>query len=345
MSADRPPRRGRRPLVARQRGSGADVVHLVPPFARGLRLDSYLSRLVGEHSRAEWQRLIESGLVVRNGRPAKAADRVEPGDRVAVRPIAQHVLLEPDPSIALDVLYEDAAMIVLNKPAGLVVHPAPGHEEGTLVNALLARFPELCDPSGAQRPGIVHRLDKDTSGLLVVGRTPEAVGALQRQMQAGTVLKRYWLLVLGNLAEGEGLVEAPIGRDPRDRQRMAVRADGRPARTRFRVVERFAACTLVDAELCTGRTHQLRVHLAYIGHPVAGDRVYGSGKRPAGLERQFVHAYHLELRSPATGRELVFDCALPPDLAEPLARLRAAGATAHTAGTGRAAGADAMDRP
>jgi 23S rRNA pseudouridine1911/1915/1917 synthase len=315
--------RARRPLVARAAGRGAPTEHVVPPYGAGLRLDSYLSRLVGERSRAEWQRLLEAGLVLRNGRPAKAADRVEADDRVAVLPLAQDVLIEADPSIPLDVLYEDEALIVLNKPAGLVVHPAPGHESGTLVNALLARFPELQDPSGAQRPGIIHRLDKDTSGLLVVGRTLAAVADVQRQMQAGTVVKRYWLLVLGNLAAGEGLIDAPIGRDPRNRQRMAVRPDGRPSQTRFRVVERFPSYTLVEAELGSGRTHQLRVHFAYIGHPVAADRVYGSGRRPPGLERQFVHAYHLELRSPASGRQLVFDCPLPPDLALPLEALRA----------------------
>jgi 23S rRNA pseudouridine1911/1915/1917 synthase len=288
-----------------------------------MRLDAYLSRLIGEHSRAEWQRLIEAGVVLRNGRPARPADRVQAGDKVAVRPVAQHVLAPADPTIPLEVVYEDAAMIVVNKPAGLVVHPAPGHEEGTLVNAVLARYPELRDPTGEQRPGIVHRLDKDTSGLIMVGRTLEAVAALQRQMQADETVKRYWLLVLGDLADGEGLIDAPIGRDPRNRQRMAVRQGGRPAQTRFNVPERLGTFTLVNALLLTGRTHQLRVHFAYIGHPVAADRLYGSGRRPAGLTRQFVHAYHLEARSPASGERVVLEAPLPPDLAGPLERLRA----------------------
>ena len=314
---------GHRQVLTRIPGPGADVVHVVPPFAVGMRLDAYLSRLIGEHSRAEWQRLIESGVVSLNGRPARPADRVQAGDRVGVRPIAQHVLAPADPSIALDVVYEDAAMLVVNKPAGLVVHPAPGHEEGTLVNALLAHHPELRDPTGALRPGIVHRLDKDTSGLIMVGRTLDAVGALQRQMQADETVKRYLLLVLGDLKEGEGLIDAPIGRDPRNRQRMAVRAGGRAAQTRFTVRERFGGFTLVDALLCTGRTHQLRVHMAYIGHPVAADRTYGSGRRPPGLNRQFVHAYHLEATSPASGERIVLDAPLPPDLAGPLERLRA----------------------
>jgi 23S rRNA pseudouridine1911/1915/1917 synthase len=334
---------GHRQLLTRAPGPGADVVHVVPPFAVGLRLDAYLSRLIGEHSRAEWQRLIEAGIVSLNGRPARAADRMQAGDRVGVRPIAQHVLAPADPTTPLDVVYEDAAMIVVNKPAGLVVHPAPGHEEGTLVNALLARYPELRDPTGALRPGIVHRLDKDTSGLIMIGRTLEAVGELQRQMQADETVKRYLLLVLGDLAKGEALIDAPIGRDPRNRQRMAVRAGGRPAQTRFRVVERFGRFTLVDALLCTGRTHQLRVHMAYIGHPVAADKTYGSGRRPAGLTRQFVHAYHLEARSPASGERIVLEAPLPPDLAGPLERLRAeqqgaaAGAPAAPATAGRTA--------
>jgi len=296
---------GHRQVLTRRPGPGADTIYVAPPFAVGLRLDAYLSRLIGEHSRAEWQRLIEAGVVLRNGHPARPADRVLAGDRVTVRPIAQHVLATADPSIPLDVVYQDAAMLVVNKPAGLVVHPAPGHEEGTLVNALLAHYPELRDPTGELRPGIVHRLDKDTSGLIMIGRTLEAVAALQRQMQADETVKRYLLLVLGDLAEGEGLIDAPIGRDPRNRQRMAVRAGGRPAQTRFLVVERFRTFTLVDALLCTGRTHQLRVHFSYIGHPVASDRTYGSGRRPPGLTRQFVHAYHLEARSPATGEPIV----------------------------------------
>jgi 23S rRNA pseudouridine1911/1915/1917 synthase len=331
---------GHRQVLTRAPGPGSDVVHLVPPFAVGMRLDAYLSRLIGEHSRAEWQRLIDAGVVLRNARAARAADRVQAGDRVAVRPIAQHVLAAADPSITLDIVYEDAAMIVVDKRAGLVVHPAPGHEDGTLVNALLARYPELRDPTGTLRPGIVHRLDKDTSGLIMVGRTLEAVAALQRQMQADETVKRYWLLVLGDIAEAEGLIDAPIGRDPRNRQRMAVRAGGRPAQTRFRVVERFGAYTLVDALLCTGRTHQLRVHLAYVGHPVAADKTYGSGRRPPGLTRQFVHAYHLEARSPATGEPIVLEAPLPPDLAEPLERLRAdqrrsaSGTVAETAAPG-----------
>jgi len=301
---------------------GGDVTHRVPPFGHGLRLDAYLARHVGEHSRAEWQRLIQAGAVLLRGRVAAPADKVQTDDAVTVRQTARHVLLAPDASIPLDVVYEDPLLIVVDKPAGLVVHPAPGHEEGTLVHALLARFPELHDPAGDERPGIVHRLDKDTSGLIMIGRTVEAVAALQAQMQAGTVVKRYWLLVLGDLAAGEGLIDAPIGRDPRWRQKMAVRAEGRPSVTRFTVREHLPGYTLVEAELGTGRTHQLRVHFAYIGHPVAADKLYGSGRHPPGLRRQFVHAHYLRVQSPATRQQLEREAPLPPDLAEPLVRLR-----------------------
>jgi 23S rRNA pseudouridine1911/1915/1917 synthase len=224
--------------------------------------------------------------------------------------------------VAFDVVYADSAMVVVDKPAGLVVHPAPGHQTGTLVHGLLARFPELRDPTGEMRPGIVHRLDKDTSGLLVVGRTVEAVAALQREMQAGLVRKRYRLLVLGTIQEREGIIDVPIGRDRLNRQKMAARADGRPSRTEFQVLERLGTYTYLDAGLPSGRTHQLRVHFAYIGHPVAGDRTYGNGRGPAGLTRQFVHSYELTLRSPADGQERTFRSQLPADLACALAALR-----------------------
>jgi 23S rRNA pseudouridine1911/1915/1917 synthase len=301
---------------------GQPAVHEVAPYGVGMRLDAYLSQYLGEHSRSEWQRLVEVGSVTLNGGVAKPATRLARGDRLLIRPVASHALLEPDPSIELRVLYEDPAIVVLDKPAGLVVHPAPGHETGTLVHALLARFPELQDPTGQMRPGIVHRLDKDTSGVMVVGKTPEAVAALQRQMQQGHMRKRYWLLVLGTIQEDEGIIDAPIGRDRLHRQRMAARADGRAARTEFRVLERLPGYTYVDAGLPSGRTHQLRVHFAYIGHPVAGDRVYGRGRAPAGLERQFVHSRELTLTSPATRREGTYVAELPLDLEATLVGLQ-----------------------
>jgi 23S rRNA pseudouridine1911/1915/1917 synthase len=288
-----------------------------------MRLDAYLSRYLPEHSRSEWQRLVESGSVTLNASMARPAARLAADDRIEIHPVASHALLEPDPTIQLDVLYEDATIVVIDKPAGLVVHPAPGHETGTLVHALLARFPELQDPTGQKRPGIVHRLDKDTSGVMVVGKTPEAVAALQRDMQLGRTRKLYRLLVLGRIEEDEAIIDAPIDRDRAQRQRMAVRADGRPARTEFRVLERLPGYTYVEAGLPSGRTHQLRVHFAYIGHPVAGDATYGRGRPPSGLARQFVHSRALTLTSPATGREATFVAELPPDLQRVLDRLRA----------------------
>lgn len=310
-------------VTPRVAGPGPITTHEVAPWGVGMRLDAYLTRFVGQHSRSEWQRLIEAGLVTVNGARVKPSERLAPHDRLQIHPAATFSLLEPDPSIPLEILYEDPAMIVINKPAGLVVHPAPGHERGTLVHALLARFPELRDPTGQLRPGIVHRLDRDTSGVMVVGKTIEAVAALQKEMQSGRARKVYHLLVRGTIQEDAGTIDAPIGRDPVHRQRMAVRADGRPARTEFRVLERLPGYTYVEAVPVTGRTHQLRVHFAYIGHPVAGDRVYGHGRPPPGLHRQFVHARELTITSPATHETRTFVAELPADLQMTLEQLRA----------------------
>ena len=295
---------------------------VVPVFDAGARLDAFLSRRVGDRSRSEWQRLIGLGAVRVNRAPAKPSLRLQTGDRVELLAVPARLEAQPDASIPLTIVYQDPAVIVVDKPAGLVVHPAPGNEGGTLVNALLARFPELQDPSGELRPGIVHRLDKDTSGLMVVGRTARAVAALQAQMKQQTVVKRYLTLVSGTLAEDRGEVDAPIARSLTHRQKMAVRADGRPARTEFRVVERFREWTLLEARIHTGRTHQIRVHCAYIGHSVAGDTTYGRGRAPEGLRRQFVHATHLAFDSPLDGRRQAFDSPLPEDLRAVLERLR-----------------------
>ncbi len=307
--------------------SGARTL-TVPPFAAGDRLDGFLQRHGGapDRSRSEWQRLIALAAVRLNGHPSKPGQRVISGDRVLIASTPPPTGLPPADTVQFEVVFDDPAMIVVDKPAGVVVHPAPGNERGTLVNGLLARFPELGDQAGDVRPGIVHRLDKDTSGLLVVGRTLAATANLQHQMQARTTEKRYLLLVRGNIGEDEGLIDAPIARDLRNRQRMAVRAGGRGALTRFFVLERFGDWTLVEAVLLTGRTHQLRVHFISIGHPVAGDTTYGSNRRPPGLERQFVHARLLRLRSPHDGCEHVFEAGPPADLADTLERLRRRGA-------------------
>lgn len=293
---------------------GPAAVHKVAPYGARERLDAYLTRYVGEHSRSEWQRLIESSTVTVNGQAARPSDRLQAGDRIEVRPVAAFAFLEPDPSIELDILYEDEAILIINKPAGLVVHPAPGHEQGTLVHGLIARYPELHDPSGEKRPGIIHRLDKDTSGVMVVGKTLAAIASVQRAMQRGEVTKRYLLLVHGNAPDEHAFIEVPVGRDPQHRQRMAAHAEGKFARTEFVVRERFGDYTLVEATLGTGRTHQLRVHFEYIRHPVAGDRAYGSRRELEGLARQFVHAHELILTSPATAEQVHAVAPLPEDL-------------------------------
>jgi 23S rRNA pseudouridine1911/1915/1917 synthase len=324
MAAAEPPRRPLR-AVAHETGGGRIIV--VPPFAAGDRLDGFLQRHGGapDRSRSEWQRQIGLEAIKINGLPAKAGQRVTAGDRVMVALVARQLELPPEEAVPFDVVFEDAAMIVIDKPAGIVVHPAPGNERGTLVNGLLARFPELRDDQGDLRPGIVHRLDKDTSGLMVVGRTLTSVTQLQRQMQSRSTEKRYLLLVRGNINEDEGLIDAPIARDLRNRQRMAVRAEGRAAQTHFWVRERFGDCTLVEALLLTGRTHQLRVHFASISHPVEGDVIYGPTRRAPGLERQFVHARFLRLRSPHDDAEHTFTSELPADLSAAIERLRRRG--------------------
>lgn len=301
----------------------------VPPEAAGDRLDTFLQAHAAdaERSRSEWHRLIARGAVELNGQSAKPGQRVNAGDRIAIAATAHPGQLAPEDDVPFEVVYADSAMIVVNKPAGVVVHPAPGNERGTLVNGLLARFPELRgDDPDELRPGIVHRIDKDTSGLLVVGRTLAATADLQQQMQQRTTEKRYTVLVRGNLDEDEGLIDRPIARDPRQRQRMAVRQLGRESQTHFWVRERFGEFTLLEVLLLTGRTHQIRVHFASIGHPVAGDDTYGPTRHPLPwLARQFLHACFLRLRSPADGAERTFTAPLPADLEHALDRLRRRG--------------------
>lgn len=306
------------------RANGVELFE-VPPYANRMRLDAFLGKYGEGRSRTEWVRMIDDGSVTVDGRRLRPGDRVMSGQRVqaVTRPPVQVERPQPASQIPLTIVYEDPSMIVVNKPPGLVVHPAPGHDDGTLVNALLARFPDLDDPSGEHRPGIVHRLDKDTSGLLVIGRTTAAMAALQHQFKERLAEKHYLLLVQGDIAEAEAAIEAPIARDTRDRKRMAARSSGREARTGFTVLERYGDFTLVDADLQSGRTHQLRVHFQFIGHPVAGDRTYGNGRGPSGLRRQFVHAWSMRIQSPHDGQERQFFAALPGDLRSPLERLRA----------------------
>lgn len=287
----------------------------------GHRVDRVAAAHIPDLSRSRIQQLIEAGLVTLNGQPVRPGRSVRPGDRLDVRiPPPEPTDLVPEP-IPLRVVYEDADVIVIDKPAGLVVHPAPGHPRGTLVNALLARYPEL-SVGGSLRPGIVHRLDRDTSGLMVIGRHDTAHRFLQEQMKQGEVHKAYLVLVDGHLPERTGTIDAPIGRHPRRRKEMAVVPNGRPARTLYRVLEELGPYSLVEATLATGRTHQIRVHFAHIGHPVLGDPTYGRRAGALGLPRQFLHAFRLGFRLPSDGAYREFESPLPEELAVVLNRLR-----------------------
>ncbi len=295
----------------------------VPPGAAEERLDRWLSSQLPGVSRSQLQKWIREGRVLIDGEPAhKGGVRLEGGERITVLcPPPEPAFPQPEP-IPLDVLYEDDHVIVLNKPAGLVVHPAPGHPSGTLVNALLARYPELAGSAG-ERPGIVHRLDKETSGVLIVARNTEALEFLQAQFRRREVHKEYLALVHGRPDSTRGLIGAPIGRDPRHRRRLWVVPDGRPATTEFEVVEAFPGYTLLLVRPVTGRTHQIRVHLAAIGHPVVGDSAYGPRRRKQGLplRRHFLHAWRLGLTLP-DGHQRTFEAPLPHDLRNVLSSLR-----------------------
>jgi 23S rRNA pseudouridine1911/1915/1917 synthase len=281
----------------------------------GERLDVFLARALPQLSRAHAQRLIDEGLVRRNGRAARSSDRLKPADVVEVwLPAPRPIAPAPEP-LPLAVVYEDADVIVVDKPAGLTVHPAPGHATGTLVNALLAHCTDLGGIGGDLRPGIVHRLDKDTSGLLVVAKNDLAQRALTGQIARREVLKAYLALVEGHPLPS-GVIDAPIGRHPARRRQMAVVAEGRPARTHYRVAATIGDVALVAAVLETGRTHQVRVHFAAVRHPVVGDPVYG--RRSDLVPRQFLHAWRLGFRHPRTGIWLVREAPLPSDLREAL---------------------------
>lgn len=288
----------------------------------GERLDRFVADSLPQLSRSAVQRLIKDGEIQVNGQPAKASLRLEAGDRV-------HVTLPPDDSpdirpeaIPLDVLYEDEDLAAVNKPAGMVVHPAYGHTTGTLVNAALARWPEMAAAGGMERAGIVHRLDKDTSGVIVLAKSAAALEALQAQFKARTVHKRYLALVEGVPATPGGLIDAPIGRDQKQRKRMAVRHDGRKAVTRYTLLEDLDSHALLALEPQTGRTHQIRIHLAWLGHPVVGDQVYGFRKQRIKMKRLFLHAAELQVDSPTSGDRLTFEAPLPAGLQNILDKLR-----------------------
>jgi 23S rRNA pseudouridine1911/1915/1917 synthase len=306
----------------------------------GQRLDKYIAKKVPDLSRSLVQRLIRKGLVTVNGQTVKASRKVEVGDTIVLHvPSPEPLEVHPE-AVPLDIVYEDADLLLVNKPAGMVVHPAYGHRTGTLVNAVLAHCPEIADVGDILRSGIVHRLDKETSGLIIVAKNNAVRQHLQRQFKRREVKKVYLALVEGHLEPAQGLIEAPIGRDPRRRKRMAVvkvGEGGREAQTEYRVVEYFILkvggvsrlYTLVEAQPVTGRTHQVRVHFAFVGYPLVGDPVYGFRKQRLAvyglppLGRQFLHAQRLGFHLPHSNEYVEFRAELPTDLREMLERLRA----------------------
>jgi 23S rRNA pseudouridine1911/1915/1917 synthase len=312
----------------------------VPAPGRGERLDRFLAAAQTDLSRSRLQGLIRAGRVSVNGRAARSSHRLRDGDRVQVQ------VPEPEPTtlvaeaIPLAIVHEDPDLVVLEKPAGMIVHPGAGARRGTLVHALLHHYPEIAAVGGSSRPGIVHRLDKDTSGLLVVARSSRAYRVLVEALRAREVRRTYAALVWGDPRQAGGVIETALGRHPKDRKRMAVLPrGGKAARTRWRVVERLGLASLLEVQLDTGRTHQIRVHMAHLGHPVVGDPVYGGrGKKLLSLggaerslasevlmsaPRQALHASALEFVHPVTGSRLVFGSSLPEDFGRALDLLRA----------------------
>lgn len=301
----------------------------VDEAAAGDRLDAHVAERIPGLSRTRVAQLVGDGRIRLNGAEARKSERIEPGDIIDVE------VPDPEPSeveaedIPLDIIFEDGDLVVVNKPPGLVVHPAPGHRTGTLVNALLHHVTDLSGIGGVKRPGIVHRLDKDTSGLLIVAKHDQAHRRLSAALKRREIHRIYLTACWGHLDEDRLSVEAPVGRSNRNRKRMAVVESGRRALTHFERVERWVAADLVRARLETGRTHQIRVHLAYIGHPVVGDRQYGAGgsrgisgpghtwarELERRVPRQFLHAHRLEFDHPGTGEPMAFEAPLPPSLA------------------------------
>jgi 23S rRNA pseudouridine1911/1915/1917 synthase len=286
-----------------------------------------LGTQVPDLSRSRIQSLIRSGHIRLKGQPAKPSQKLSRAVEVSIEipePVASELLPE---AIPLDILYEDADMIVVNKPAGLVVHPAAGHASGTLVNALLAHCPDLTGIGGEKRPGIVHRLDRDTTGVIVVAKHEVALRALMNQFRHRQVAKEYLALVWGQLSPPSGRAETLIGRSSRDRKKMsATPSSGRPAITVYRTLETFKAASLLSVVIETGRTHQIRVHMAFLGHPVVGDAQYGRSRRDAlpipVPGRQMLHAFHLGLKHPQTGKDLTFEAPMPIDMRDTLEALR-----------------------
>ncbi len=300
-----------------------EVVFIVKDVEDGAeRLDRVLVLYLPDFSRSQIQRLIKAGAVTVNGRPSKPSYCVQMGDEILVRiPDETPEAVLPE-DIPLDVIYEDAALLVVNKAAGMVVHPALGHPSGTLVNAVLARCPQVAEVGGPDRAGIVHRLDKDTSGLILIAKDEATRAALQRQFKRRQVVKTYLALVEDQMYPREGAIEAPIGRNKRERKKMAVTRSGRLASTTYRAVEFFDEHTLLEVRPHSGRTHQIRVHLAWMGFPIVGDAVYGHRRQRLLRNRHFLHAAKLRFTHPATNEEMELEAPLPTKLKNLLKRLR-----------------------
>ncbi|MBX2991616.1 MAG: RluA family pseudouridine synthase [Bacteroidetes bacterium] len=316
-----------------------EIEIIVPSGKKKERLDVFLTHHVENATRNKVQRAIEQRMVLVNGKAVRPSHQVAPGEKIHVilpKPLPQKALPE---NIPLDILFEDDELLVVNKPAGMVTHPAHGNYTGTLVNALLFYCNQLSTVNDATRPGIVHRLDKDTSGLMVVAKTDAAHANLAKQFSARTVQREYWALVWGSFKERRGIIEASLGRSKSDRKKIAVVANGKHAVTEYEVVERFDYLSLIRLKLRTGRTHQIRVHLAHINHPVFGDPTYSGRRIVAGsgsfeqktevqqllrlILRQSLHAKTLGFVHPKTQTEIFFDSDLPADFSSILARLRA----------------------
>ena len=290
----------------------------------GLRLDRFLADVLEELSRSQIQRLLEEGAVRRDGRPVRKSDRTAAGTRYEVEvPPPKELGILPE-NIPLDVAYEDGDIIVINKPKGLVVHPAAGHWSGTLVNALLYHCKDLSGIGGTLRPGIVHRIDKDTSGLLIAAKNDFAHQALAAQLKDHSLARTYEAIVCGSVREDRGTVSAPIGRSPADRKKMAVVPDGREAVTHWEVVGRYRGYTHLRLQPETGRTHQIRVHMAWRSHPILGDTVYGHKKPELGQSSQCLHARALTFRHPRTGEPVTVTCPLPDYFQDVLQKLERA---------------------
>ena len=308
-------------------GEQQTLTFKIGPSEAEVRLDAYLASQIEGWSRARLQRLIESEDVTVNNKPVKASYKLREHDEIEVELIAPAGDVFTPENIPIEIVFEDETLVVVNKPSGMVVHPAAGSPSGTLANALAFHFQQLAGSGTSVRPGIVHRLDRDTSGLLVVAKTDAALENLSDQFRDRTVFKSYVALVHGRMAANSGKIDQPVARDPSNRTRMAVVRGGRSALTLYRVRRAFNRFTLLDVEIKTGRTHQIRVHLAWLKHPVVGDETYGGGRdntirdpqlraRVRNLKRQFLHAEKLAFKHPVTDQLLTFEVALPVELQE-----------------------------